>query len=179
MELQKRKITRYKHANYSSAGAYFITICTKDRKKLLSYINSVGDGVLDVPQVELSDLGKIVDNQIAQINKTYKDAYIDIYVIMPDHVHMIIILNGDIENGTSRTPSPTITMHRQNETIPQIISTFKRFTNKQIGENIWQRSYNDHIIRNRDDYEEVKKYIYQNPIKWFYGEEEEKYSFEY
>ena len=52
----------------------------------------------------------------------------------------------------------------------RFVSTFKRFCNKEYGENIWQRHFNDHIIRNREDYEEHKKYIYENPMRWCYDE---------
>ncbi len=189
MELKKRKQMRYESIDYSTSGAYFITICTNERRKILSAINSVGDGVLDVPQVELSAIGKIVDEQIAEINNIYKNVTIDQYVIMPDHVHLIIILNEGLDSGMSRTPSPTNVCVdaanadksniRQNEQIPKIVSAFKRFVNKKIGENIWQRSYNDHAIRNSKDYDGVRKYIYENPIKWFYGEKEEEYKYIY
>ena len=177
MELRERKSTRYERADYSCEGAYFITVCTNERKMILSQINSVGDGVLDVPCVELTDYGKTVKAQIEKINSTYTDICIDKYVIMPDHVHMIIIVY-DI-GGTSGRPSPTGLINRANERIPKAISTFKRFINKKIGKNIWQRSYYDHMIRCKEDYEGVCKYIYDNPIKWYYGEDEEEYTFEY
>ena len=80
---------------------------------------------------------------------------------------MIIFIENKIpkyenlrNNGTSRAPSPT------NETIPHIVSTFKRFCNKDIGENIFQRSFYDHVIRNKQDYEQISKYIYENPTNW-------------
>ena len=82
---------------------------------------------------------------------------------MPNHFHMIIRIEGDsndLENGTSRAPSPT------NKTIPHIVSTLKRFCNKEIGENIFQRSFYDHVIRGREDYEEIARYSYENPQNW-------------
>ena len=81
-----------------------------------------------------------------------------------------MLLSWAPTNGSSKAPTPTA-----NEMIPHIISTFKRFCAKEIGENIFQRGYFDHIIRNREDYEKHVKYIYENPIKWqydcFYAEE--------
>ena len=71
--------------------------------------------------------------------------------------------------GQSRTPVPT-NVERANSVCSQFVSTFKRFCNKEYGENIWQVRFNDHIIRNRDDYEEHVKYIYENPIRWYYDE---------
>ena len=93
---------------------------------------------------------------------------IDRYVIMPDHIHAIIILDPDKytkhQNGSSRAPTPT------NEMLPHIVSTFKRFCNKEIGDNIFQRGYIEYIIRDREDYETRRKYILENPLRWYYDE---------
>ena len=167
LEHEERKPTRLKYYDYSSAGAYFLTICVKDRKELLSKI-IVGDGVLDVPKNILTQYGKIADKYINQMKEFYKHIDIDKYVIMPDHIHLILSITNAktrkqmIENhGTSRTPSPT----KANSEISKFISTFKRFCNKEYGENIWQRSYYDHIIRNEEDFLNIWKYIDGNPIK--------------
>ena len=74
-----------------------------------------------------------------------------------------------VSDGQSRTPVPT-NIERANSVCSQFVSTFKRFCNKEYGENIWQARFNDHIIRNRDDYEEHVKYIYENPLRWYYDE---------
>ena len=73
------------------------------------------------------------------------------------------------ENGQSRTPVPT-NIERANSLISQFISTFKRFCNKEYGENIWQARFYDHIIRNHKDFENHLKYIYENPIQWYFDE---------
>ena len=83
----------------------------------------------------------------------------DYYIIMPNHIHLLICV---YDNGQSGTPVPT----RQNSIISRFVSTFKRFCNKEYGFNPWQGRFHDHIIRNRDDYEEISKYIYENPINW-------------
>ena len=87
---------------------------------------------------------------------------------MPDHIHAIIFLSPNkyinTQNGSSRAPTPT------NEMLPHLVSTFKRFCNKEIGENIFQRGYMEHIIRDREDYETRTKYIHENPIRWYYNE---------
>ena len=162
MEQNERKLNRLTNFDYSRNGLYFITICTKDRKKCLSEIPDVGDGVLDVPIVRLTDYGKIVNDQINEINSVYAKLKIMKYVIMPDHLHMIIYLfdENNVIVGTSRTPSPT------NAVIPSLISVFKRFVNKKTGCNIWQRSYHDHIIRNEREFLEICNYIDNNPINW-------------
>ena len=71
------------------------------------------------------------------------------------------------EDGSSRTPTPT---DKPNAVVPAFVSTFKRFCNKEFGENIWQRYYYDHAIRNKRDFEEISKYIYENPLKWQFDE---------
>jgi len=75
---------------------------------------------------------------------------------MPNHIHMIIKIN----NGTMWSSSPT------HSSVPQIIKTFKTLVSKEIGCSIFQRSYYAHIIRNEYDYQEIWKYIDENPLKW-------------
>ncbi len=155
MEHKARKQIRLKEYDYSSSGVYFITICSKDRKPIFSRI--VGDGDLDVPKTILYRCGRIINNNLEYMNKIYDRIKIDNYVIMPNHIHILISVYN---NGTSGSPSPT------NEIIPSFVGTLKRFVNKEAGENIFQRSYIDHIIRNERDYIEHYTYIENNPLKW-------------
>ena len=161
-DLPQRKPTRLTGFDYNTNGAYFITICTQDRRKLLSRV--VGDDVLGVPKsVELLPHGKIADKYINQLNDFYEGVKVEGYVIMPNHIHIMLFVS---ENGTPRTSSPT----KQTSAASQFVSTFKRFCNKDYGKNIWQRGFYDHIIRNHEDYEEHVKYIYENPTRWYYDE---------
>ena len=145
-------------------------------KCILSHIaggKSVGDGVLDVPQVKLTKFGKIINDRIIEMNSIYKNVNVEKFVIMPNHIHLLIIIdnyNEDITEGlgTSRTPSPT----RQNSVISSFVSTLKRYTNKQIGYNIWQRSFHDHVVRNEEDFLTRWQYIDENPKKWLLGKDE-------
>ena len=172
-ELPKRKDLRLKQYDYSSAGAYFVTICIKDRKRILSNIikpSAVGVGALDdplTPQTQLTKIGKITEKYLLS-SENIPGVKIDRYVIMPDHIHVIIFLYPDKyisrKDGSSKAPTPT------NEMLPHIVSTFKRFCNKEIGYNIFQRGYIEHIVRDREDYETRTKYIYENPIRWYYNE---------
>ena len=172
-KLPKRKPIRLTKFDYSTVGAYFVTVCTRDRMKVLSEIVPVGDGAHDVPQIQLSTIGKIVEKHLLSSNRI-SGVKIEQYVIMPDHIHAIINLNpkeyiknvvgtyNTQKNGTSRAPSPT------NQMLPHVISAFKKFCNKEIGYNIFQRGYYDHVIRNKNDYDEIVKYIHDNPQKWYY-----------
>ena len=166
-ELPKRKDLRIKEYDYSSQGAYFLTICIKDRKPILSNIlKPVGVGALDDPQIRLSKIGKIVEKHLLS-SENISGVIIDKYVVMPDHIHVIVFLEpkqyNKHPNGSSRAPTPT------NEMLPHIVSTFKRFCGKEIGENIFQRGYMEHIVRDKDDYETRCKYIYENPTQWYYN----------
>ncbi len=169
-ELKKRKTPRYQSFDYNSVGVYFITLCTQNRRCILSRI--VGTGVLDCPQTELTKYGKIADKYIKQLNGFYNHLSVEDYVIMPNHIHLLLWVKENknaIQNGQSRTPVPT-NIERANAICSQFVSTFKRFCNKEYGENIWQARFNDHIIRNRNDCEEHIKYIYENPMHWYYDE---------
>jgi REP element-mobilizing transposase RayT len=160
--LPKRKGIRLKEYDYSEMGLYFVTICTDKRRKILS--NIVGVDVPDDPRVELTVYGKIADKFINQLNDFYDNISVEQYVIMPNHIHIILFVRN---NGSSGTSTPTV---KQHSAVSAFVSTFKRFSNKEIGENIWQRYYYDHIIRNKHDYEEISKYIHENPLKWQFDE---------
>jgi REP element-mobilizing transposase RayT len=163
-DLRKRKSPRLQDFDYNNVGVYFITICTQDRRCILSHI--VGTGVLDCPKIKLTKYGEIAEKYITQLNDFYSHISVESYVIMPNHIHILLFIK---DSGQSRTPVPT-NIERANSVCSQFVSTFKRFCNKEYGENIWQARFNDHIIRNRDDYEEHVKYIYENPIRWYYDE---------
>ena len=159
-ELPKRKPLRLTNFDYSSTGAYFITICTENRKNLLSTV--VGEG-LAPPAVQLKLCGKVAQKQLLLLEQRYPNVKIDKYVIMPNHIHLIIILR---KGAGGASPSPTVS---------DVICTFKSLTaricKQEYGvEKIFQRSYIDHIIRDRDDYETRVKYIYENPLRWHYDE---------
>ena len=161
-ELPKRKRLRLKNFDYSTTGAYFITICTENRRKLLSQI--VGADVLGGPQnVTLLSHGKIADKYINQLNEFYEDITVDQYVIMPNHIHILLLVRYD---GPPRTSAPT----RQTSAVSYFVSTLKRFCNKEYGTNIWQRGFHDHVIRGREDHDEIVRYIHENPMRWAYDE---------
>lgn len=159
----KRKNLRLKNFDYSQAGYYFITICTKDKQKLLS--NIAEGGSFDAPTIELTLIGKEIVKTIDFIENQDANILFDKYVIMPNHLHAIIILQG--EPGGRGSPP-----------LQKIIEQMKSFTNKRYNEInrtrgliLWQRSYYDHIIRNEKVYKEIWSYIDTNPSKW----EEDKY----
>lgn len=166
MEYPRRKNNRLIGFDYSSAGTYFITICTADRECTLATIIDVGDG-FPVPQ--LTGAGYIADKYINFINNKYPTVFVDNYVIMPNHIHLLLVL---CENGTGN-PSPTI---------GNVVGWLKYVVTKQINidndvsrHKIFQRSYHDHIVRNEPSYRKIYDYITNNPLNWendcFYNNE--------
>ncbi len=149
MEFVQRKQNRLSEYDYSTNGAYFVTICTHDRRKILSAI--VGDDAHIVPK----PFGTVAEKYIRNVPEIEK------YVIMPDHIHMIIRL----DNGSMWAPTPT-DAKPQHTRISNIVRSIKVLVAKDIGEPIFQRSYYDHVIRNQQDYNEVWEYIENNPRKW-------------
>ena len=165
-----RKKNRLINYDYSQNGAYFITICAENRKKIFSEI--VGGGVLDTPQTRLNQCGAVIVRRIEEMNRIYRHIKTTKYVVMPNHIHLLVHIDREEicgAAGTSRTPSPTSAL------IPQYVSTLKRMCNKEIGRNIWQRSYHDRIIRDDAEYDKIWQYIDTNPLRWeldcFYTEE--------
>ncbi len=161
MELSKRKHPRMKNCDYSENGLYFLTICVKNKEKLLCCI--VGRDVPDAPSVFLSNTGKTVEKYIHSINRAERVS-VENYVIMPDHIHLLLFV--DNPDGASRTSRPTHSL------VSRTVSGFKRLCNKEIGENIWQTSFYDHIIRNEQDYIKHYNYIEDNPTMWLLNKHE-------
>ena len=150
-ELEKRKNIRLKEYNYSEEGYYFVTICTKDRKNIFSKIEKCrGDHWSSV----LTQNGKIIDMYIKEIEEVYKNIKIDEYIIMPNHVHILMNINKN-----------------ENITLSRIIQQFKGKTTKEIRYPVWQKSFYEHIVRNEKEYIKIKEYIINNPENW----EKDKY----
>ena len=143
MDLPNRKQNRLENFDYNKNGAYFITICVKDRKKILCDI--VGDDAHIVPK----KYGLIVEKYIRNVPEIEK------YVLMPDHIHLIVRM----DNGRMWASAPT-------KHLSSIVRSIKTLTTKEIGVSIFQRSYYDHIIRNPQDYDEIWRYIENNPLKY-------------
>ena len=157
----ERKANRLATYNYSQSGVYFITICSKNKRCTFGTI--VGGGVPDAPRTRLSPTGKIVARQLGNMIAFYPHVRIEKYVVMPNHIHLLIAIQQG-PSGASRTPPPTSA--RASQVIPMFISTLKRLTNKTAGHALWQRGYYDHIIRSPDDYNTIWHYIDTNPAKW-------------
>lgn len=162
MNLQKRKPTRLKNYDYSTPGAYFITLCTHNRKCLFS--NIVG-AIHESPENKLTEYGQFAE----QIMKMLPDRFnvsIPKYIIMPNHIHLIIEIGDNNERRAIRE-SP-IQHHRS--IIDKMVGFLKMNVSKKVhntyNAKIWQRSYHDHIIRDEKYYQKIWEYIDTNVIRW-------------
>ena len=113
--------------------------------------------------IEYTLLGKIAEQQLLSLEERYSCLKIDRYVIMPNHIHAVLIIDNEAAVGGLRP------------TIMDIVCAYKSLTmreciRKGFSEKLFQSSFYEHIIRGRKDYEEIVKYIYENPIRWQYDE---------
>ena len=158
--LPERKANRLRAFDCSQNGAYFLTVCTKNRECLLweqAIPHTVGERIA-LPQsgYALSAMGEIVRRRIEEIPKHYPSVSVDRYVIMPNHVHLLLRIEEDAVGGRAmRAP-----------TVSTLVCQLKATVSKDVGQKIWQRSFHDHVIRNERDYAEIWKYIEDNPRKW-------------
>lgn len=169
-ELPKRKNNRLKCYDYSENGGYFITICTEQRKPLLSRIADIavlhtGNTVYQpIPKITLTGIGSIVADAISEIPKRYEGVFVDASVIMPNHVHMMLRIEKE---GGRAMPVPT-----DRPTLSRIMQHFKGTVTKRAHTVVWQSHFYDHVIRNETDYLDCMRYIEENPLKWLLRQDE-------
>ncbi len=161
MDRPQRKDIRLDNYDYSRSGAYFVTICTRHRQYLFwnDYdIRNVG-AAFGGPRgkITLTEYGKIVREELKKIPSIYPDiVFVPKFVIMPNHIHLIIVLNTFSENGPPKA-APTI---------GSIINKFKRAVSKKSGFKVWQKNFYDRVLRNEWEYRNAWQYIENNPENW-------------
>ncbi len=153
MELPKRRPHRLPEYDYSTPGAYFITICTKDRKCLFWEV--VGASIARPQTPSLSPWGRIVDTAIQRIPFHYPAISVDHYAVMPNHIHLLLQIHTDADGRAMLAP-----------TISVVVQQLKGVITKQIGRPVWQKLFHDHVVRDHRDYCKVWEYIDDNPSKW-------------
>lgn len=154
-----RRSIRLKDYDYSQAGAYFVTIVIRHHECLLG---NVVDG-----EMRVNGFGKMVQKCWDELSVHYSNVELDAFVVMPNHVHGIVV----IVDRRGEVTSP-LQLHDQ-PTLGRIIGYFKYQSTKLINElrgtpgaPVWQRNYFEHIIRNDHDFERIREYIAYNPIGW-------------
>ena len=113
--------------------------------------------------MEYTSFGNIAEQQLLSLEDRYEYLSVDKYVIMPNHIHVVLILESD---AAGASPRPTLT---------DIVCAYKSLTTRECKKNgfngkLFQTSFYEHIIRGREDYDEIIKYIYENPIHWYCDE---------
>ena len=147
-ELVSRKPLRLKEHDYRTAGRYFVTLCAKDGHEMFGKI-AVGANC-----VRPTNVGEVIEKEIGVLSTTYEYLAVEKHVIMPNHIHMLLILDSAV-GRTQFAP-----------TISRAIKQFKGSVTKQIGFSVWQRSFHDRVVRGEDEYQKIRKYIDENPMRW-------------
>jgi len=153
MSHRQRKLTRLQGYDYAQAGAYFVTICTQHRHCLFG---SIKDGVMS-----LNPAGEMIVLWWGRIPERFPNAEIDYFVVMPNHVHGIVVLDGSAPSGLSDAVGWFKTM-----TTNAYIHGVKEQEWTAFDGQFWQRSYHDHIIRNEPDLNRIREYVMINPARW-------------
>lgn len=173
--IHHRRSIRLKGYDYARAGAYFITICTHDMKCMF--------GTVDNKEMILNELGEIAYNEWSKLPERFTNSELDVFQIMPNHLHGIIILNtiqttvgatlavAPSSFGATVKVAPTIV-----STLGDIVGAYKSIVsneclnffkekNERMGK-LWQRNYYERIIRDDLAYQNISNYIINNPVKW-------------
>ncbi len=172
-EIHKRKSIRLKGYDYSQGGLYFVTICTQNHECIFGEILDEGRGTIFCA---LNKGGKIAEKCLIEIPKHYPKAIVDCFIVMPNHIHMILIIEN---NDRTQNIVPLQEQKFQkiiSGSISAIIRGYKIGVTKWFRKNtdiydVWQRNYHEHIIRNEKSLEKIRNYIENNPEKW----EEDKF----
>lgn len=162
-DLPQRRIARLKSYDYSQNGAYFITICTAHRQPVLSSI--CRGGPCGRPEIVLTALGEICQGLLPQVETRF-DTIIDQSVIMPDHIHIILLLQSETPRAATRAAPTVGTVIGAYKSL--VANAWLKSCKEQgkVAPPLWQRGYYDHIIRDEEDYQTKWKYMEENPMKW-------------
>ncbi|HEY3474040.1 MAG TPA: transposase [Anaerolineales bacterium] len=171
-DLQKhhRRSIRLKEYDYTQPGGYFVTVVTHHRDCLFGKIVN--------KEMQLNDYGKIANECWRALPEHFSNVELGAYVVMPNHVHGIIVIN---ENRSAMNSSPTVGAQHaapllqipnvKPGSLGAIVRSYKSAVTRRIGRElnaatIWQRNYYEHVIRNHEDWDRIHRYIESNPSRW-------------
>jgi REP element-mobilizing transposase RayT len=168
-----RRSTRLQGYDYSQPGAYYVTICVRERRKLFG---DIVDG-----EMRLNEVGKVAEWIWKALPQYFPSVEVDQFVVMPNHLHGILVLSeaftdvpmsdpGTSKNAISKQAFP-MTMSSVAPTLGQIIRKFKALTSYYLhavgaAEFAWQERYYEHVVRNDQDLKRIREYIVNNPARW-------------
>ena len=167
-ETRRRSSSRLRGYDYRRGGVYFLTICTYKRMKLFG---SIIDG-----EMALSRLGEVAREEWRHVARARHNVELDRYVIMPNHLHGLFVIMDRLDDGLSH---PVEMRHpKQARGFPSgslgaIVSHYKAAVSRRAwsgligqGQRVWQRNYYDHIVRDEESLNEIRRYIMENPARW-------------
>ena len=160
-----RKRLRLQAYDYGQNGVYFITVCTKDRRHILSQVIPAPLGVQ--PEIRLTAYGMIVEEELSELSRRFSGISLDHWVIMPNHIHLLLRLDN---TGGAAKGAPYEGTSHGSATIPGMMRALKSITSHRAGIRLWQTSYFDRVIRNDAEWEECWTYIDNNPAQWLEDE---------
>ena len=158
-----RSSLRLKGYDYSYPGAYFVTICTDQR---ICYFGNIVDGIMiSFPIID------VVREIWLDIPKIFRCVDLDAFIIMPNHIHGIVIIRKELMNQISSEGKSWISMKNSNHTLGKIIRYFKAKSARIIHDSgfprfDWQRNYFEHVVRSPRELNTIREYIINNPIRW-------------
>jgi REP element-mobilizing transposase RayT len=168
--MKNRRSIRLKEYDYSQSGAYFVTVCTHNKECLFGEIADA--------EMILNDAGKIVQTVWNEIPEHADNVDLDQFVIMPNHIHGIIVLHARCSGTACCAPTFQRFGKIVSGSLPTIIKSFKSAATKRInqshetpGQKIWQSNYYERVIRDENELNDVRQYIVDNPAKWYTDEE--------
>jgi putative transposase len=156
-----RRSIRLRGYDYSSAGAYFVTICAQNR---MSLFGTICDGIM-----QMDAAGQMIAGEWQGLVERFPDIELDEYVVMPNHFHGILVINNPRRVWASTRDAPTL---------GDMIGAFKSITTHKyiqgvqheewppLERRVWQRNYHEHVIRDEADLQHIRDYVATNPQKW-------------
>jgi REP-associated tyrosine transposase len=159
MNNHTRKGNRLKGFNYSSLAWYFVTVCIKDHKNWF--------GKVEKEKVVLNKYGTLIHKIWQDIPSYYKNVGLDMFEIMPNHIHAILFIDGEEREVLNKNESK---YGQLSKVVKSTKEVFTKTVKKEMDENNfqWQRSFYDHIIRSEKALNKIREYIRLNPVKWYY-----------
>jgi hypothetical protein len=137
-----RKSPRLRHYDYAQVGAYFVTACARDRQCLFGHVES--------DEMQLNELGRIVREHWLRIPLHWTRVEIDSFIVMPNHLHGIVILFR-----AGRGPP-----------LQTVVGAFKAGVSREVGGSVWQRTFHDRVIRSEPELQALRQYMADNPLRW-------------
>ncbi len=167
IDKHKRKSLRLKEYDYSKPGYYYVTVCTFNKRNLF--------GMIENDKMKSNRSGQFTEKCLKEIPSHFSNSELDYYVIMPNHIHFVVVIKGQNVGAENLQPHSCSSLNEFQNIIPRSLGSivkgfkigvtkwFRRNTNIH---NVWQRNYYERIIRNDKELYEIRKYIEQNPLKW-------------